>query len=783
MVGEDPGLLASISSPSGLILDVFWLVAAIGWASWRLWTGATWLGSMVEVGLLATLGIVILSSAVAASYKHPAWLICYSWFGLLVAFCLVRQLARAPGDNRGLLAALLATGVTLSAYGVFQYTVEFPQAQSALGDPARLRSELARENVFVDADAHVVLPEDGAGLLCCAPAAGFPTGLAWAPLLLAQQPSAGEEDLRLARWEERIQAANVFATYAHPNSFAGFLALLFPAALGVAVAARLPGANTTRPLAVMAVGCTVLIGLALWLTHSRGAVLGVIVAGALLASLFAWTVVRANKLWLGAGVLVAAALGGWAWQSGWVGTAFGKDSGTGARRLEYWANTWAMITDHPWLGVGPGNFGRLYPRYMSPAAFEKLQDPHNFVLEMWATSGVFAALSLLATLAALFWSVWRRRFEDPIAREAPPAFSSGLRWEFYLGGVVGLLAGFVLRASNMAPEFIPWEGILAGGRSVVWFVAFAVLDNVPWRGPGRALVLSAGIVALLVNLLVSGGITFPAVALPLWVMAALALNTVQPMSAARANAEGRWTWLVRLLPAPALAVVWLTYQLFLFGPVTNAAGAVNEARRHYLEWRDRQEPAWRYYYTSTEKPEVRHRYSMRANEFLEVRILRHLETATREDPRNAAWWVERSHWEGERWKLFPQNKALGTTAWQSANEACQLDPLGKQGYQARYRLFRLFAQTLQEFGNAAAAPAEFARAAQALEEVIRCDPSEARLHYQRAELLFLVPEPVKARQAASAALKLSAQAAQASRRLTDRQRRQAERWVHQPVIK
>src|SRR5262249_59188107 len=145
----------------------------------------------------------------------------------------------------------------------------------------------------------------------------------------------------------------------------------------------------------LAVGWAALVALALWLTHSRGAVLGVLVAGALLAGLFAWPRLGPYRLWLGLGLLAAAAGAWWAWHSGWVGTAFGKDTQSSARRLEYWGVTWAMIADHPWLGVAPGNFGRHYPRYMPPSAFEKLQDPHNFVLEMWATSGVFAALALL----------------------------------------------------------------------------------------------------------------------------------------------------------------------------------------------------------------------------------------------------------------------------------------------------------------------------------------------------------------------------------------------------
>src|SRR5262249_842050 len=262
---------------------------------------------------------------------------------------------------------------------------------------------------------------------------------------------------------------------------------------------------------------------------------------------------------------------------------------------------------------------QLYTRYMPPAAFEKLKDPHNFVLETWATSGIFAALALLAALAALFWRVWRGRTateEQLYGDDSPEAFAR-LRWEFYLGGVAGLLLGFVLRAGNMAPEFILMEGVMAGIRSVIWFVAFAVIDGVLWRSAGRPLVLAAGVLALLVNLLFSGGIGLPSVAQPLWIMAALALNVALPPGGEAAKTAGNWVWTV--LPVPALAVLWLVYLAMVYGPVTNAADAVAQARHHYLEWRDVQEPDWRVRFFSTDKAEQRRHYSNRAHRFLESR--------------------------------------------------------------------------------------------------------------------------------------------------------------------
>ena len=60
-----------------------------------------------------------------------------------------------------------------------------------------------------------------------------------------------------------------------------------------------------------------------------------------------------------------------------------------------------MITDGPrtWLtGHGPGNFSGPYVRHKLARSSEEIIDPHNLVLEVWAASGVVAALALVAAL-------------------------------------------------------------------------------------------------------------------------------------------------------------------------------------------------------------------------------------------------------------------------------------------------------------------------------------------------------------------------------------------------
>ena len=39
VVGEDPGLTTYLADPWSLVLTLFWLLAAVGWAAWRIGCG------------------------------------------------------------------------------------------------------------------------------------------------------------------------------------------------------------------------------------------------------------------------------------------------------------------------------------------------------------------------------------------------------------------------------------------------------------------------------------------------------------------------------------------------------------------------------------------------------------------------------------------------------------------------------------------------------------------------------------------------------------------------
>jgi O-antigen ligase len=90
------------------------------------------------------------------------------------------------------------------------------------------------------------------------------------------------------------------------------------------------------------------------------------------------------------------------------------EQGSSFFRLELWRSTLSMIGDHPWLGVGPGNFLQAYrTRYALPSAWQELNQghAHNMVLDYLVRTG---PLGLLAGLAAQlgFWRALSRSGPD-----------------------------------------------------------------------------------------------------------------------------------------------------------------------------------------------------------------------------------------------------------------------------------------------------------------------------------------------------------------------------------
>jgi hypothetical protein len=520
----------------------------------------------------------------------------------------------------------------MAAYAIYQYAVEMPALVQLAKDADKLRREAQLGGLNLDTEA-----------------------------------------LR-----QRIAEPNVYATFIHPNSFAGYLALLIPGLVGAAWAAR-RGPHWRTALA----GLCLLVGLtALWLTHSRGALLATLLVAAVVGVWFGRRWLWAHKgIALGgaAALLLAAAL---AWYGGLFTAALGKGTGTMAVRLEYWRATGRMIAAKPWWGVGPGQFRRAYPRFMDETAVEKVADPHNFALEMWTAAGPIALAGLLLALGWFFVRAWRHRptAEDEAAPQTPATHLG--HWPFYVGGMFGLVIGFLLGLpEQIGSSEVMEEGYKAAGRSVIWFLAFGLFERLVWTERARSLCLTAGVAAALLNLCVSGGIGFPQVALPLWVCVALALNA-PPLRTAWPTEFGGLV--VRVLPALLLAGLVFGFAAYIYYPINAGQTAARQALR-----------VGRLIRADMDREPGKHEMtpSTWVNR-LTVDVILPLQKASKEDPGNSWLLLQWAEWSVLRDRFVAQPLYFRPNLPSAEKEARALDPENLDCYRLPFELYFAYAERL-----------------------------------------------------------------------------------------
>ncbi len=253
-----------------------------------------------------------------------------------------------------------------------------------------------------------------------------------------------------------------YGTFEQPNPYAGYLGLTLPLALGFLVASvvqlaagrRRDSAAKTRGAhevgvwgwLLWAVGCGGPMLLALVMSWSRGAWLGLAAAvGVMLLAV----VVRSGRgaVLIAVLVLLAAYLlfaGGISLIPPAIVQRFGDftpylgladvrgvevtDANFAVlERMAHWQSALAMWTDHPWLGVGIGNYEAVYGDYALPLWPHALGHAHNYYLNVAAEAGLLGLGAYLLLWGAALLLAWRA------ARRA-----SGWEWGLALG-VLGVL--------------------------------------------------------------------------------------------------------------------------------------------------------------------------------------------------------------------------------------------------------------------------------------------------------------------------------------------------------
>jgi hypothetical protein len=273
-------------------------------------------------------------------------------------------------------------------------------------------------------------------------------------------------------------------------------------------------------------------------------------------------------------------------------------------RIQYWLASCEMIAQRPWLGWGPGNFQAAYAQFQPVEASETVADPHNFFFELAATAGLPAGLLFLVAIGAPWgWGLlaghrgWAgNRAVDPVQVEAkvrPRPEEPGRRAvRFAIAGMVSAL-GIGLAIAWLG-ESVPqpltillscgllaaaWWSLVAAPPSTPvdwrprWGSADDSLDWAPWVLGG-----------LLLNLVAAGGVTYPAIAQTLALLAGLIVGAGQGERESSRPSDGVkvgvglagrvWPWWLAAALTAAAAIYAYGWQTL---PVIRSSWAVQRA--------------------------------------------------------------------------------------------------------------------------------------------------------------------------------------------------------------
>ena len=472
------------------------------------------------------------------------------WQYVGAAFCMVVLTVYASNNSRrrGLLQLFLFLCFGLAVHGLYQYLISMPADRRAFElDPIAVMR-------LAGIDAEI-----------------------------------GSQEYQ--QFKNRVESTEPFATFALANSLAVVLGVATVLGFGMAVGDWLKKRNLRCVLAWLLL--TFVIGLVLILTKSRAAWIGAAVGMAGLVASLIWSRrdLRPAMTWVSAlGVIGLAILG-------WIG--YRQDplvvleaTKSFQYRIEYWIATGRMIADHLVTGVGVGQYQSHYTWYKLPQASETVADPHNWIMEILATTGLGGLLAWCMFLGVI-WR-WRGKIlkfagashakastvtttesetssvklasskddhtsanDYGIWDEAGPEMSQkGLYVGAYLGVVVAVVLGLPL---GLLPDIVPlfwailgasligawilWEQGVAAGHTSARQSGDALTGDVVSPAIQKSVVFWSSVVWGL-SLLAAGGWMVPGVCLPLWIFAALWIGALgEPLKPRRtADAPNGSDW-------------------------------------------------------------------------------------------------------------------------------------------------------------------------------------------------------------------------------------------------
>jgi O-antigen ligase len=475
---------------SGLLLFafVFWLLGRI--LSGRL----TYRMTGMEIGLVlfATAAVV---ATLGASDKRAAITQSAVLLGPIFGALLLAQILDSPARVRAMLAVVAALGV-VCAY-------------------------LCAEQLFISNAITIEQYEKQPQMLL------GPLGI---------EPGTFQHFL----FEHRLYSRGVRGSFTTSNSAASFAILASFAALGLLVR-RLRDRGeqkVQRHYNWLLAGGAVIVVVGLLLTQSKGGILAFFAGLALLAVLVGidrWLATRKRLVVTALASLVLLAGVGIGSAGVLYGLKHGRLPGGNSMlvRWQYWAASARMYADHPWAGVGPGNFSDYYPHYKPAAALESVSDPHSFLLSLITQYGPLGLLGFLAMICVPLWRsiTFPSRLTATDDAPAPPFKALALGMLCAVGACLLLVRPFLMPPSQVDdPDILLYEIVtLYLAPAAAFLIGFLLLsapldDRRGWHTPGRCAALSAAlacaVLAVLLHNLIDFALFEPGVWITFWFLLA-----------------------------------------------------------------------------------------------------------------------------------------------------------------------------------------------------------------------------------------------------------------------
>lgn len=221
-------------------------------------------------------------------------------------------------------------------------------------------------------------------------------------------------------WFRSVQEnATPFGPYIYHNHYAGFMEMVFPLSLVLFIHTRpivLYGSFRRRAFEFLnnpmtnthlLIGLsTIIIGVSIFLSYSRGGIISLCISLCFLAGMLAFQNRKKENYFLFPAIIILILF-----TVGWFGWDFiferfekirNADGLIHDARLLLWADIMGMIKDFPITGTGFGTFIDMYPGYRSVPENLIFEHAHNDYLELFTNGGLIGEGLIFWFMASIF---------------------------------------------------------------------------------------------------------------------------------------------------------------------------------------------------------------------------------------------------------------------------------------------------------------------------------------------------------------------------------------------